>query len=263
MFHDFGGSQAHSVCFGASPPKIVAVPGSIASWEVWLPTIEELTRRVGVVAIDHAGVGQSKFPADQISYEFQLELLEAVISDRELERFVLMGDSSNVALALDYALKHPSRVGALVLVAGVPWSFDTPQIRSFLDAVKRDFHGTIDAFTRACFPEEDSEQLVSWLRDLIAQTGPESVVAILESYFSIDLRDRLQAVDAPCLVLGGELDRVAAEGLEGLRTLSDSLSDAELVVLDGVGHVPSMSRPVEVAAEILDFLERKGVLTGG
>lgn len=257
MFHPFKGKCIHSVAFGNGAETVVAIPGSIANWEVWLPTLEVLANGHSVVAIDHAGVGQSKVSADEISFDLQIELLEAVVESRGLVRFVLLGDSSNVAVALEFALRNRSAVGALVLTAGVPWAFDTPEVRRFVDAIKEDFDGTTARFAKACFPEHNSEHLAEWLRDMIIRTGPAGVVAILESYYPIDLRDRLDQINVPCLVLGGSDDRIASEGLSGLRGLADSLPDSELAIIEGAGHVPSMSRPAEMAKLIASFIGRR------
>lgn len=44
MFHAVGDRLVHSVSFGDGPP-IVAIAGAFASWEVWAPTFEILSKR--------------------------------------------------------------------------------------------------------------------------------------------------------------------------------------------------------------------------
>ena len=258
MFHDLNGRKIHFVSFGGGPRTLVALPGSIANWEVWLPTVEILSADYRVVCVDHGGVGQSRFPVEEISFELQLEILQSVTEACDLEDFILMADSSNVAVAIEFALRHGSVVDGLVLISGVPWGFDTSRTRRFVRALKADFEGTIADFAEMCFPEDDSRHLVDWLFDLIRRTGPEGIGGILESYYPVDLRDRLSQVDVPSLVVGGSNDRIEAEGPEGFRALASGLADAELVILDGVGHVPIMSQPGEIADLVASFVRRRG-----
>ena len=55
-------------------------------------------------------------------------------------------------------------------------------------------------------------------------------------------------IDIPTLILHGSADVIAP--IEGSRTLVELMPDAELVVFDGVGHVPTMTRSQEVVAAI-------------
>ena len=58
----------------------------------------------------------------------------------------------------------------------------------------------------------------------------------------------------PTLLIAGERDEIAP--LPTQRTLATLLPDAELVVLDNVGHLIHYETPAPAAAAIIDFLER-------
>ena len=58
----------------------------------------------------------------------------------------------------------------------------------------------------------------------------------------------------PTLLIAGERDEIAT--LPTQRTLATLLPDAELVVLDNVGHLIHYETPAPAAAAIIDFLER-------
>ena len=69
-----------------------------------------------------------------------------------------------------------------------------------------------------------------------------------------DTRDRLGQIEAPCLVLVGELDllnppRVASQ-------LSNQLRNGPLIVLPGVGHMPHIEDQTRFRQEIERFLDQ-------
>lgn len=175
---------------------------------------------------------------------------------------MLAGDSNNVALALELALRDPARFEGLVLAAGIPWGFDTPAIRRFVAGMRSDFAPTVEFFSQLCLPEEDSEHLRRWLNDMITRTGPDAAAALVESYYEVDLRERLGDVKTKTLVIHGSLDATSAEGTEAARELAEAMPDARLEVIEGVGHVPMLSRPDTVAELIDEFMSELAVSNG-
>jgi pimeloyl-ACP methyl ester carboxylesterase len=59
-------------------------------------------------------------------------------------------------------------------------------------------------------------------------------------------------VDVPTLVIHGDADAVS--DVEGSERLVERLPRGELVVIEGAGHVPMVTRPDEVEAAIEDFI---------
>jgi pimeloyl-ACP methyl ester carboxylesterase len=64
----------------------------------------------------------------------------------------------------------------------------------------------------------------------------------------------LSRVAQPTLILHGDAD--AFVPLQSSQWLAQTLPHAELVVLPGVGHVPTLTRPHAVAQGILRFFGR-------
>jgi pimeloyl-ACP methyl ester carboxylesterase len=74
------------------------------------------------------------------------------------------------------------------------------------------------------------------------------------------LRDRLEALTLPALVVWGARDQVvSARYAEPLR---DALPEGRLLLLPDAGHVPMCERPCEVAAAVLELLQVARVLGG-
>ncbi|MFP5254850.1 MAG: alpha/beta fold hydrolase [Acidimicrobiia bacterium] len=254
MFHRVGTRLVHSVSFGSGPGTFVGIAGSFASWEIWAPTFEQLSRRWRVVGFDHDGVGQTKVPLEEITRERHLETLFSVLDAQRIDRCVIAGDSNNAALALEAVLHEPDRFAGVVIVNGHAWGFDTPDARRFARGLRERFDQTVELFVQVVFPEADSDHLKAWLADIITRTGPEAAARIVEIYYGLDLRPRLGDIAVPATIVHGVLDALSPSALDDAKELA-SLLRADLHLLDGAGHLPLLSRPDEVARLLDSFLE--------
>lgn len=254
VFHTVGNRRVHSVSFGRGPATILGVAGSFASWEIWESVFELLSPSWRVVGFDHDGVGETKVPIDEISHERHVETLLSVLDAQGIDRCVVAGDSANAAVAIAAALQQPERFDGLVVVNGHAWGFDRPAVRQFIEGLRTQFSATVDFFVNLVFPEEDSEHLKLWLRDIIERTGAEAAVAILEANLAIDLRPRLAELRTPSLIIHGALDATSRSALDHAQQLAELIPNAELVLVDDAGHLPLLSRPEIVADHLASFM---------
>ena len=254
MFHRVGERWVHSVSFGSGRGTLVGVAGSFADWEIWAPVFELLSPHWRVVGFDHDGVGQTKVPVEDITHERHLETLLSVLDAQEVDRCVIAGDSQNAMLAVEAVLAEPERFDGLVIVNGHVHGRDTPDVRRFVRGLRDHFDVTLDFFVDLVFPEDDSDHLKAWLRDIIHRTGPDAAARIVESSFGMDLRPRLGEVASPAMVIHGVLDSLSPDALDDARQTAAAL-DADLCLLDDAGHLPLLSRPETVAGHLHDFLD--------
>jgi pimeloyl-ACP methyl ester carboxylesterase len=95
--------------------------------------------------------------------------------------------------------------------------------------------------------------LQRWLRDIVHRTGRDACCRLIEAYYDVDLRDRVHEVDLPTLVIHGALDRLHPDAMGHAERLAAAIPGARLERLEGVGHVPTLSSPEQVA-ELIDAL---------
>ena len=79
----------------------------------------------------------------------------------------------------------------------------------------------------------------------------------MEAEQPVDWASRLPQLRVPTLVVHGELD--AFYRIEHMRYTQSLFADSELVVPPGTGHLPTLSRPLEVAAHVERFFAARGI----
>jgi pimeloyl-ACP methyl ester carboxylesterase len=74
-----------------------------------------------------------------------------------------------------------------------------------------------------------------------------------------DIRDRLEEIGVPTLIVWGRNDRVVP--VPAAFSYNKRIGDnAELVIFDRCGHVPQIERPVRFNRVLEEFLGRAGTL---
>ncbi|OQR66735.1 hypothetical protein BIW11_04929 [Tropilaelaps mercedesae] len=120
----------------ASPAGIplVLIHGFGCGGAIFAPSLDVLSEKRDVYAIDMLGFGQSSraaFNEDAMEAENQMvHSIEMWRSRLQLDRFILLGHSLGGFVSSAYALKHPSRIHHLILED--PWGFPEfdPKLRN-------------------------------------------------------------------------------------------------------------------------------------
>lgn len=258
MFRQIGTGLVNTAAFGAGDRTIVGVGGWVGNWELWQQPFERLSRTSRVIAYDHPGAGETDVPPDHLTFEHQVDTVVGILDAFEVERCVLAGESMGGTVAVGAFLRDPSRFESLVLVDSPMWDFDNDAVRWFVDGLRTDHAGTMSSFVDLCIPEPDSDHLKRWLQRILLRPDATTAIALLEVMYGIDLRPRLPEIDVPVLVVNGELDALPANRVERAEETAALLPDARLHVVAGAGHVPTLTRPDEVAGTIEELLADLG-----
>jgi 3-oxoadipate enol-lactonase len=250
----------------ASPRRetpVVLIHGHSADLRLWEPQVGRLLHAgYRVVRYDVRGHGRSTVPTTGYSWEHYQADLRALLDHLRLERAHLAGISMGGAIALQFALEEPERVASLALLdSALPGFSYSPE---FEDDVER-----LRAAVRAEGPRAALERI--WLPHPIfdgVRRHPEAFAALqhmILDYPAADYLDeaeyapperpaidRLQEVQAPALVVAGELD--LPDFLIIADILAESLPRARKLIVPDAGHLPSLERPELVNEALLSFL---------
>lgn len=233
---------------------------------VWRPWLAELSSHSRLVRYDGRGCGLSDLARGPLSLDVWLSDLEAVVDAAGLDRFALLGCSQGCALSIAYAVRHPERVSAMVLLGGYargplrrdPTPEQVKQAQLLLDLVEvgwgQDSPMFRQVYTSMFIPDGSPEQ-TQWFNDLERLScTPEHAARTIAAFGQIDVSDLAQQVRCPTLVLHARGDlRVPFD--EGRRTAA-LIPGARFVPLDSRNHVLLAHEPAfaPAFAEIRAFL---------
>lgn len=229
---------------------LVLVPGLAGSWKLLAPLAHVLARkhRVFVCSLrgDRFPLGCS-LPRDVGEHAGDLR---DTLDQLGLERPAVMGVSFGGAVALEFAVEYPHRLGALIvhgaearfraslgstIARRVLERFPLPSDNRFVNQFFNLLHGA----TPEPGPVADFVIERCWETDqgVLAQR-----LGLLESF---DVSDRLWQVEAPTLVLAGSRDAIVHPARQ--RALAEGIGPARFESLEGAGHVGFLTHRVEVA----------------
>lgn len=254
-------------------PPIVMVHGFAANLDAWEPWIARLGRENRIITLDLPAHGLTLVPAGyRVSTAGQVEVVDQLTRALGADRFALAGNSMGGGVAWSYALAHPDRVGALVLVdsvgppSGVKRQGGPPAIFVLLgNPVGRALLRQIDPRPLAerglkqayIDPALVTPQLVDRYVDLALAPGHRALLLAGEDRPRTPVTAlTFQVIHAPTLVLHGAADTVIP--LSGGQALAAAIPGARLIVYPGVGHVPMEQIPERSAADVRAFLATIG-----
>jgi pimeloyl-ACP methyl ester carboxylesterase len=239
---------------GDGPVGVVFIHGWAGSGAYFDETVGHLDpARTRAVTFDLRGHGASDKETTDYSLDRMADDTLAVMDAAGLDQAVIVGYSMSGKFALYVTCRAPSRVLGQVLVAGSPAS-EIPLPGELLT----------DWYSR----EGSSEQMVELVRGVAAGPVDESALArfgrdaaviprsalegTMTACIETSFVDRLSAVAAPTLVVGGLHDQIFTPDVlrEGMVA---PIPGARLAILD-CGHEIPLERPRELAALLEAFI---------
>jgi pimeloyl-ACP methyl ester carboxylesterase len=246
-------------------PAILLLHGfgaSLHTWEGWAALLQD---RFRVVRVDLPGFALTgPDPTGDYSDARAVAVLAALMDRLGLAQADVGGNSMGGRIAWRLALAEPARVRRLVLVApdgfaspGRPYGAPepVPPLVHLLPWMmpRAMLHATLaPAYAD---PARMTEAEVDRAHDLLRAPGVRpAILARMAQHVLEDPRPLLPRLAQPVLLLWGAQDRMipAAHGQDWLAVLPR----AELVVLEGLGHVPQEEDPARSMAAVRAFLER-------
>ncbi len=184
MLVSIGGHHLRIADLGRGTPLLMH-DGWVASWDLWLPLIEELQHEWRCIAYDHRGAGASTFPTDAITAPALVDDVFRVLDAAGVERCVVAGESMGCLVVEQAVLRDPSRFLGLVLVGGPVQAELRPERHDEMAGtaamIRKDWAAYVDGFVSACLPEPDAAPLHRWGVQTLLPAGPEAGIAMLES----------------------------------------------------------------------------------
>lgn len=274
---DVNGTSLFVETRGEGPAIVVIHGGPMLDHGYLQPWLDPLAEGNTLVYYDQRFNGRSSADAEgETNMAAMVADLEALRVDLGIERFTLVGHSFGGHLAQRYAISHPERLDAMVLLDSVAATTDLWMAGMQQDAaaMSDDLKARLAEFRSSeAVQNREPDALDAMMRaQFEASFSDPSLTSDLELYFPSDYTDRehryfalaselqgfdlnagLAALDVPTLVVYGEAETGAEVGGPELR---DAIPNAEWVVIEDAGHFPFVEQQQRTLDAIESFLER-------
>jgi len=243
-------------------PTVLALHGGPGFDHAYLkPALATLSHSAQVVYLDLRSQGRSaRMQIESCTLDNMAEDVAAFCDALGLDKPLVVGHSAGGHVGLKLALRHPGRVGALVLVNAAA-RVDLAQAFTTLErhhggevrkAAERVFAGDVgpealDRYMRLVGPTYAHPDNAIALRDLsLSRFAPEVAAHVfLHELPKYDERDALKNIEIPVLAITGDSDWLAPPALiyETIREIKKGAA----VVLPNTGHLACNERPSKIA----------------
>jgi pimeloyl-ACP methyl ester carboxylesterase len=243
-------------------PVLLWIPGTGLRGRTWEQQIVAFGDRFRCLNVDLRGSGESTGADSTFTVADLAADIAQLLDALGVERATVIGLSLGSAVAQELALLRPELVTGLVLVA--TWSSSSAEHH-----LRRHFESRLYALENG--PADVYAQFAFWMsspwlfdHEPELQTDVErrlrghmsSSLAGTAGHFRADLRhetrDRLPAIDCPCLVVHGEDDLITLPWYNS--TVAELIPRARLVTIPHAGHLSWLERPQELNIHLAEFI---------
>lgn len=230
----------------ADRQTIVFVPGLLCTAVLWADQIDALQDQADIIVAD-------------ITRHDSLAVLAADVLATTPDRFALAGLSMGGYVALEMMRQAPGRVSRLALLDTNARADDpaaTQRRRAAMDKARGgDFDGVLEDLAPLLFhPDAVAEgTLAVVFKDMGHTVGADAFCRQMTAIMGRpDSRPALATIAVPTLVLCGRQDALSPPDWH--REMADAIDGAELVILEGCGHMAPMEKPEETTAALRRWL---------
>jgi pimeloyl-ACP methyl ester carboxylesterase len=196
-------------------------------------------------------------PLRKVSVSGLVENVQQFVNFKGYQRVNVLGNSLGGHIALLYALSNPEKIASVILT-GSSGLFENAMGSSF---PKRGDYEYIKNKTETTFynPAVATKELVDEVFDTVNDRNKAiRVIATAKSAIRHNLRDKLQQITAPTLIIWGKDDNVTPAFVgEEFHAL---IKNSRLEMLEQCGHAPMMEYPDVFNQHLEQFL--KGLAAG-
>jgi len=267
-FARFDDAKIYHEVAGKGQP-LVMIHAGVADSRQWNNEFANFSQAYQVIRYDMRGYGKSEPVDGEFSHMSDLvSLLDALDIHEPL---IIMGCSMGGGLAIDFALAHPARVKALILVGSGPGGLelDVPSPAKFADAEKAFEAGNLDLVaeieTQIWFdgigrtPEQVDPAMRKLLYEMnrLALSHEARQLGKRQPNLQTPAFERLGDLNLPVLVIVGAHD--TAYILAAADYMAEKIPSVRKVTIADAAHLPNMDQPREFEGIVKDFLDNLSI----
>jgi pimeloyl-ACP methyl ester carboxylesterase len=233
-------------------------------WRHWLGSLADGHQ---LLRYDQRGCGLSDRNPEDLSLEAMVSDLETVVDEAGFRKFALLGASKGGPVTINYTVKHPDRVSALILYGSYAQGWarrgnpaEAESGRAMMELVRfgwgQDNPAFRQMFGSLFMPDANEEQREAFDVMQRESATPELAARLMEALGEVDVSDLLPQLSVPVLVLHARGDSRIPHELG--RSLASGIPNAEFQSLDCNNHIIMEHEPAfpGLISAIRVFLKR-------
>jgi proline iminopeptidase len=280
-----GNASLYTREVGQGPPAIVLHGGPDFDIGYLLPDLDRLADRFRLIYYDQRGRGKSAdhVAPDDVTLASDVDDVDQVRQHFQLESTTLLGHSWGTVLALEYAVRHSTRVSRMILMNPAPASASDLALfkKAYTQRLGADLDRQRTIIASSAYQEGDPEAVVAryrlHFRPAFARADDfEKLMATMKTGFisqgnagivkaravedrlmrdtwnkdSYDLTPKLRSLNIPTLVIVGDHDFIP---VEVAAHIASAIPNARLVTLRNCGHFGFLECPDQVRGAVDGF----------
>ena len=247
-------------------PAILFIHGFGASLHTWEDWSKELEKDFRVIRFDLTGSGLSG-PDQKLNYsdERSIQIIVGLLDTLKVQKINVVGNSIGGRIAWYFTAMHPERVDKMVLISpdgfkspGMSYN-KAPEIPRYLSMINYIFPKFVfrENLEFAYFNQSVlTDQLFDRYYELALYPGNRQ--AMIDRMRQTVLKDPapfLKKIHCPVLILWGERDAMIP--VQNAQDYVALMHQADLQVLQSIGHLPQEEDPLGSLPYLLEFLNTK------
>lgn len=252
-------NQTLSLDISGVGKPIVLFHSLLADSSSFAPLSKELEKTHQVISLNLPGFGESSFVGGDLNIIAD-HIAQGIAALNLSEKPIFLGNGYGGFIALVTGIRHPHLASRLVL-ADCGAMFSEPGRAAFrgmsATAKEKGLEAIADVAMRRLFApdfQEKNPALVAERKKLFLQLNTETFHQACAALATLDVRDQLDKVKQPVLVLVGEMDEATPAAMS--IALHAGLPNAQLNILSGLAHVPQLQAPLRFMDAIRDFIDQ-------
>ena len=241
---------------------LVFLHGLMMSKEVWEHQINYFSGEYRIIVIDLAGFGESSNTALRNSYAEHAHDVHRLLKNNLITDVHLIGWSMGASIAINFAELFPSILNTLTLVdacpkgrksTDFPWGVDNDTVNAIVKLFRSEPELAAEKFTAQVLSGPIDKTLYAKVLNIVRNTRPEVAIGHIQFGIRSDLRGMLHNIQAPTLLINGELDTFSPTQVN--RYMAQQIMNVHWVELPEAGHAPFLTMADEFNLCLKRFLE--------
>lgn len=261
-FMSIEGFRIHYKDEGSGTPLVLlhGIGSSLHTWDGWT---NELKDQFRIIRLDLPGFGLTGTDSsNEYSMKRNTLVLQAFVDQLDLDQYYLAGNSLGGWLAWEYALDYPDQVKKLILIdaAGFITPDNPPKPLRMLQKFKKNPSKGAPRFAirkglKQAYGDKSkiTDELVDRYFELNNRPGNPLAFYQVATADYYPQTSRMPEITVPVLIMWGSEDKKWID-VSHAYLFQELLPNDQLIIYDGLGHLPMEEEPEPTARDARQFL---------